>query len=214
MQKLARVTLSATLIALTTAAQAATVQTTDFIASPTYFNGFDTIGDANSHAPVHSEGGITVRQINGDGADIWTTYTTYNGGSGYGWYPNGGDNGYTSISLTNGNDFQDVSFLVGSGFGDNGNLGLYYELHLNGAVVQSGSLNHQTTLHWLGFSGGGFDEVLLADSNFRPVTGFGVYNAAAIDSIKATAVPEAGSVAMALGGLAIVATVARRRRAR
>jgi hypothetical protein len=38
-----------------------------------------------------------VTQINGQINDIWTTATPYVGGVGtYSWYPNGGNNGYSS----------------------------------------------------------------------------------------------------------------------
>ena len=58
------------------AAQAATVQTIDYIASPTHFNGFEGIGSYTDFGPTYTEDGITVTQVNGEANDIWTTYTS------------------------------------------------------------------------------------------------------------------------------------------
>jgi hypothetical protein len=195
------------------AARAATVQTTDYIASPTHFNGFEGIGGHTDFGPTYTEDGITVTQVNGRLNNIWTTYTSGFGGQGdYSWYPNGGDFGYTDITLQGGGQFGDISFIAGSGFGG-GAHSLYYELALGGSVVQSGSLS-QVSGGWLGFSGGGFDEVRVRDSYaFTASLTDGQLNAFAIDSIKTGtvgAVPEPETYALMLADLCAVGWVARR----
>ena len=198
------------------AAQAAVVETTDFIGSPANFNGFESIGNANSngdHGPSYSEGGISVNQINGEGNDIWTTYLFTGSEGNFAWYPNGGDYGYTAITMQDGSDFGDISFIVGSGYGG-GTHSVYYELANNGSVVQNGTLS-QASGTWLGFSGGGFDEVRVRDSyTFTSSFTDGATNAIALDSIKTVgAIPEPGTYALMLAGLSAVGFVARRRRA-
>ena len=196
------------------AAQAATVRTTDHITSPTHFNGFEGIsgGSNGDFGPTYTEGGITVTQVNGEANDIWTTSTLYTGGQGnYSWYPNGGDFGYTDITLQGGGLFGDISFIAGSGFGG-GAHSLYDELALGGSVVQSGTLS-QVSGDCLGFSGGGFDEVRVRDSySLTASLNDGQVNAVAIDSIKTVgAVPEPETYALMLAGLCAVGWVARRK---
>ncbi len=213
--KLTQIVASVSFAALSMgAAQAAVVETTDFIGSPTHFNGFESIGSTSSFGATYSEDGITVTQINGQLNDIWTTATPYVGGQGnFVWYPNGGDNGYTSITMQDGSDFGDISFIVGSGYGG-GAHSVYYELANNGSVVQNGSLS-QVSGTWLGFSGGGFDEVRVRDAySFTASFTDGQTNAIAIDSIKTIgAIPEPETYALMLAGLSAVGFVARRRRA-
>lgn len=194
------------------AAQAATVQTTDYIASPTHFNGFEGIGSHTDFGPTYTEDGITVTQVNGETNDIWTTATPYVGGQGnYTWYPNGGDHGYTDITLQGGGQFDDIGFIAGSGW-SGGASSLYYELALGGSVVQSGTLSLAFG-QWLGFSGGGFDEVRVRDSyGSTSSLNDGQTNAFAIDSIKTVgAIPEPETYALMLAGLGAVGWVARRK---
>ena len=211
--KLSQITSAFALAALSIgAAQAATVQTTDYIASPTQFNGFEGIGSHTDFGPTYSEDGITVTQVNGEPNDIWTWATPYVGGQGnFVWYPNGGDYGYTDISLQGGGQFADISFIAGSGFGG-GAHSLYYELALGGSVVQSGTLS-LVFGGWLGFAGGGFDEVRVRDSSgFTSSLNDGQLNAFAIDSIKTVgAVPEPETYALMLAGLGVLSWVARRK---
>lgn len=86
------------------------VHNSDFIAdsSRTHFNGFESIPIFNTSfyegEIPYTEDSITVQQINGDeGYNIWATWTFEDGFEGsHGWYPNGGDNGYTQLSLASG----------------------------------------------------------------------------------------------------------------
>jgi hypothetical protein len=176
------------------------VHTDDFIptASVTGFNGFeqipigaDGIHYAGGDGP-YSEGGITVQQVNGKGQDsIWVPFFHPQGS--YGWYPDGGDSGYTKITNTLGGDFSSVEMQVGTGFGSGADLVLY-ELLEGGNVVLTGSIPGQgnDVAHFLGFSGGGFDTILIRDESGQPgatVTGGGL-NALAVDAIEVAAVPE------------------------
>jgi hypothetical protein len=210
---LAMATLASAMV-VSTGAFAIAVETTNFISSPTYFNGFEGIGAVSSSGGIiysgapYSEGGITVQYVGSVPNGIWTAYTPTIGGQGnYGWYPNGGGNGYTEITLTGGGDFQSVQFLTG-----NGGAGAFtqYELLNNGVVVASGyTSNPGRPMGYLGFSGGGFDEILIqslgsSSALFNP-TGF---EDLAIDSIAATAatpLPAALPLfATGLGGLGLL----------
>lgn len=207
-------------------ASAANVETTDYIASPQHFNGFEAISVATfSYGDSHAEDGIQVQQVNGDGNGIWTTYLTPTDPFGYtgtfqglrSWYPSSGDYGYTRITTTDGSPFGNIGFQVGSGNGYNTlpaqAIFLYYELVNDGVVVQSDTIGSAWTPHWLGFSGGGFDEVRLRDSqNSISSLSSGDLNALAIDSIKVAAVPEPQAWLLMSLGLFAVGAIAKRRR--
>ncbi len=201
--------------------RAITVHLSDFIpnAARTNFNGFEGIVPAESAPPLYTEDGITVQQINGDGNDIWAAYAI--GHSGYegtrAWYPDGGDNGYTKITRSNGSPFISVGFRQGSGLHPPPFLvDMFYELYDDGAIVLAGRfahfLNHQ--VGYLGFSGGGFDEIRIRDGltyqqseTYTLAESFydGSINALAIDSIELSLVPEPASVSLLyLGVLACI----------
>lgn len=202
-------------------AQGITVHTSDFIAdgSRTGFNSFENIAnDGTLHiggAGPYAEGGITVEQINGDaGNDIWVTYRPAGGEGSRGWYPNGGDHGYTRITLTGGGQFSSVGMLIGSGFGGFAGHSAY-ELWNGSTLIASGTLPGQGApdYRYLGFSGGGFDTILLADGFGSFGVTDGHYNALTVDAIElAGHIPEPATNVLMTLGLAAIGGFARRRR--
>lgn len=208
---------------------APTLQTSDFIpdGSRTGFNGFENIpNDGISFtggSGPYTEGGINVEQINGDtGNGIWVTYNF--GGQHQGntsWYPDGGDLGYTQITLLGGGDFASVGMLLGTGFSSNSFY--FYDLLDGGVSVLSGFLPGAFS-QYLGFSGGGFDTVRIADCGGEcdpNTTTFtdGHLNALAVDSIEVIGVttggtvPEPGSMILVVTGGLIGLALRRRQRA-
>lgn len=184
------------------------VHTTDFInnAERTQFNSFQSVpndGTMYTGSGAYTEDGITVQQINPSSNGIWVTYTPAGADGSRAWYPNGGDSGYTSLSLSSGLDFGDVGFAIGSG--NSSHTQAYFELWDDGALVLAGSVAHMTNFHYLGFEGGGFDTILLRDGVAGLSLHDGTHNALAIDAIEVRAsqqVPEPASMALAALGLA------------
>lgn len=156
--------------------------------------------------------GFTFKQ-----SAISSVVTVYDagGGDGKGWYPNGGDLGYTEITLTSGGDFDDVGLFVGSG-----NLShsfLAYELLNNNSIVSAGTLaGHQVPFHWLSITGGGFDTIRLRDGNSSSIfVGDGTHNALAFDKVfvgASATVPEPTSFAVWGIGALGCCLVARRKK--
>lgn len=197
-------------------ARAITVSFVDFIAdgSRTNFNGFEAYPLTSFGVPTHTEDGVAVDQIEGEGADISSLCAGCFGGTLEGvraWYPNGGDFGYTRIARVGGIDFAAVGFRTGSGF--SGSITTYYELWNDGGLVLSGSYPAVgSTAGYLGFAGGGFDEIRLRDSLVSNATFLDLnINGFAVDSIELAGnpVPEPGT--MLLLGSGLVGLAARRR---
>lgn len=225
----------AALFLLTSSAQASIiVSTTDFIddSQRSHFNGFEQIPVSGTGHLVgvnntYVEDTIQVQQIHGDADDIWPGYNTWSGAIGHVWYPDGGDRGYTSITLSGGGEFSNVGFNYGTGMNARQSRQLLYELLDHGVVVASGAvaLNSLAT-NYLGFSGGGFDQILVRDSSTRSTGVFtsGERQCLAIDNIETstnlvlrdeqiTATPEPSSmILLALGGLGAALSAHRRRR--
>lgn len=190
----------------TSAASALTVynDTSSFINSPTYFNGFAGIGLTYFPANTpYSEGGITVEYIGS--ATIWTT--AFPGAPGaYSWYENGGGTGYTQITLTGGGSFSAIQFLASSGW-YGGSPDLQYELLLGGVVVATGDAGRVSTYNgsfagYYGFSGATFDTVLLQAQDsagaFNPTASeAGAYDNIAIGALSATPLPSTWTMLIA-----------------
>lgn len=127
--------------------------------------------------------GFNIRQTNYLYKPIWTAYNPGGTITDKSWYPNGGDYGYTEISLTSGLDFGDLSLSIGSG--SHANDFVLYELLNNDVSVQRGVLSgHQTSYHWMSVLGGGFDTIRLRDGSSQYLR-FGDFhiNAFSLDGI-------------------------------
>ena len=213
--------LAIAVVGMAHSASAVTVETTQFLSSPTYFNGFENIASSSAFTPpylfsssaVYSEGGITVGYGGSTSyGQIWTQYQFVGTN---GWYPNGGGNGYTKVTLANGGTFSALQFLAGTGFGSSTT---YYEALNNGSVVSTGTIGpvfggDGASLRYYGLSGGGFDEVHLK-SNFGGAFNPSTFEAGSFDSFAATAsgaVPEPAQWLLMMGGFGLVGAAIRRR---
>jgi hypothetical protein len=222
-------------------AGAATLETTNFISSPTYFNGFEGFGTTGTvNGSSYSEGGITVSPVQisigppgPSGGYIgpppigsWNAWSH----PGLWWYADSYP-GYVDIALTNGAPFQSLQFLASSGYSDGlGDPSTFeYQLLSNGTVVDSGSTLLTAQPHnrlgdpygnfqYLGFSGGGFDEVRL-QAIFNCPAFACAYTALALDDIAADsadvpAVPEPSTWAMMILGFLGLGFMAYRRKSK
>jgi hypothetical protein len=174
-------------------AAAPTLMTVDFIADSerTNFNGFEVLPSATRLGTVYVGDGIRVEQVNPSSSLIWTTNPVEGFEGTRSWYPNGGDAGYTRITLAGDVDFAAVGFLRGSGGGPAAWQGgpppyntLHYELFNDGALVLSGTLENERSASYLGFQGDVFDEVRVWEQVAEGYCVVGRCNALAIDSIE------------------------------
>jgi hypothetical protein len=214
-------------------ATAVTVYTSDFIddSSRSGFNGFESIPNdgepplffAGSYPYV--EQGIAVEQIDVDPEDINVDcpfcFVDSSGADATdgerSWYPLGpGERGYTTIRRSDGLDFFDIGFLTGSGF-EPAPTRVYYKLFNNGSLVLEGSVakDRGNALSYLGFGGGGFDEVRVFE-RLRDASETQGANGLAVDSIEMRGsggtVPEPGTLALLGFALAGWATARNKRR--
>lgn len=195
-------------------AYAVTVTYTDVIATPDRFNGFEGLPGSLTYGSSYSFDGIEVTQVNGDANAIATIHNPGGLEGSRGWYPWGGDHGYTKITLAGGEAFSDVGMLIGSG--GNGFAAALYILLNGGVEVLSGQVDFQREFHYLGFLGGGFDTILLRDT--RGLNGLdffdGSENALSLDSIEVgmASVPLPGALPLLGSALLALAVWPRRRR--
>lgn len=206
-------------LTLATSASAITVETTNFITTPTNQNSFEGLGDTDvfDGTSGHTEDGITVTYV-GSPAIIWTTSQPAADGL-YSWYPNGGSTGYTQITF--GGAIDAVEFRAGSGFFD-GPVTLYYDVLLAGVSQATGIAgavpDFDDGFVYYGFSGGLFDEVRLqARTDGGADFDTGIFEGGAFDDIQlgdaAAVVPEPATWAIFAVGLGMAGSAFRRRAA-
>ncbi len=176
---------------------------------------FEPLGSITNGGSSYSQAGVNVNQRNGQVNDIWTNCASscWFGNSTRTWYPNGGDTGWTEISLANGANFDLVGLDIGSirfSFAT-----VQYELLDNGNSVLLGQFTYGSGSDgYLGFSGVGFDTIRLRNSNgaISGVFGNGASNALAIDNIElATSQRVSEPGALALVGIALLGAALTRR---
>lgn len=149
--------LAASVSISTVALSAVEVKTTAFISTPIASNDFEAMGPTTYPINTpYAQGGITVDYISGSAGRIVTT-TAATGLRA--WY-SPGNNGYTSITLTDGSSFDSIQFLAFSGWSA-GPGTLDYDLRFHGVSVATGtagSVPYVVPVVY-GFAGGTFDEV-------------------------------------------------------
>jgi hypothetical protein len=234
------------------AAAAVVVQTSDSIddATRSAYNGFESIPNngwwynglpmsGNGSYGPYAEGGITVQQVlpNGYMNQGGVVVNAFHPEGNHGWYAT--DFGYTTITMSDGSDFGHVGFIYSSGFTRVTPTYVYYSLRKDGQEVAAGHVYFLSdpantglisNSAYLGFEGGGFDEIWLRNCNgpthfdsvlwknvldvqigdpFSASNLSGYSTALAIDGIETAPLPEPGTLSLlTLGGLMLL----RRRR--
>jgi hypothetical protein len=198
---------------------AVVLETTNFISSPTNSTSFEFGAGFSFVGGVYSEGGISVAHVPGPSAaginplasfhSLGVFFNSDGNNFWYGW----GQTGYESIMLTSGGDFSSIQFLVTTGYNP-ATSHINYQLLNDGIVVATGTFSGiDFNFHYAGFSGGGFDQILIQNtyvsSVFDPTSPDGI----ALDAISAVAaVPEPSTWAMMILGFAGVSYMTYRRR--
>lgn len=206
---------------LSSPALAASVSFVDRIDDGTrdYFNGFEAMATGLGLPPVHSEGGLTVTEVN-FGGGIDTTFLSWGAEGARAWHPRFGLSHFSSITRDDGGAFAALGLRVGSA-SLGGAAQILYRLFLNGVEVQSGSVAPTGSATYVSFLGGGFDRVDIRETTLAGAVVFdapgGWATSHVIDSIEALAatpapVPLPAAGAFTVAALAALAALARRRR--
>jgi hypothetical protein len=211
-------------------ASAITVETTNFISSPTYFNGFEGVA---GNVPVflpgptpktvsYSEGGITVSAsgISFGALEPVGSYDYWNGVGQSQWYAP--LYGYSDIRLTSGGNFQSLQFLASSGFRGITTTFIAYQVLELSSVIAFGTLAIDAFCcdvgagwQFVGFSGGGFDEVRVQAYSTADSAQFNAANfqAIALDNVAAVPqVPLPPSIVLQATGLGLLGLLGWRRK--
>lgn len=182
------------------------------------FTNFDTIMQGQNLS-AFSDNGLTVARAGNAlcQVDLCGSSPGFSGMSG-GIHYAGTGGLFLSIATTDAARIFGLEFNIGTGFGGANKNG-YFEIFTNSVLVGSGSFVVPGFPTIVGFSdSAGFDELRLGMfSGSTPVTAFGPGNAIAIDNLSAqltaTALPEPGTFALFVIGLAGLGASRRRRRA-
>lgn len=179
---------------------ALTIHTSDFIQDDdrAYFNGFEGLPDSPNTTMdyVYTEDNIRVEQIVNPNIydqfpQIWVAGVPDGPEGNNAWYPNGGDYGYTMITMEDGGEFSNLGLLVGSGGGLQ-TTHVMFELFYQGNLVSSGNVDFLFDFQYLGFSDEIFDTLLLRDTRVDP-SGVSFLdsniNTLSIDNIEVSSVP-------------------------
>lgn len=190
------------------------VQTSEYIL-PSERTNFVDFSGVSTNNPVYIQDGVQTSALG-------NSPYGYNDGQGSYFYFQGSGI-VDQITLTNGGEFGDVGLMLGTGFYA-GSYGAYKLLD-HGNVVLTGNIGPIAGYgsgfnpQFLGFSGGGFDTILLSDNAGGPsFVGSGDYSAIEIASIEnrgtssLTPVPEPSTYAAAgVGALSLMVGLKRRK---
>ncbi len=183
------------LILLSSTLQAATVITSDTINNPDHFAGFENLPATTSYGASHTEDNILIEQINGNLNKIATSSERPGQEGVRSWYPWGGDRGYTKITRADGGDIEAIGLLRSSG--SSGIIDpktMAYELYKDGLRIQHDArvMPHlYGEILYIGFTGGGFDELRIRDGKSPFEVGNNVpTNYLWIDAIEIVNAPE------------------------
>ncbi len=188
------------------------LHTSDFIntGDRTNFVDFESIGTTATFGSTFTQDSVTVNQVNGATGSIWSTcsLSCWFSNNTATWYPNGGDFGWTEIVKADASDFLNIGLDLGSGFSWGGQS-VQYELLDDGLSVLLGFITTPTSADgYIGFSGGGFDQIRLRNTFSSGNFGDGALNALAIDNIELSGtVPEPGTLALLGLGLGFIGRI-------